>query len=60
MGDAIFFGHRRYLAGQIMTAGVQAGSSFAFFGFGAGGKLCVGAVRGQLFFREHAFSSAQG
>ena len=34
--DAILFGHGGYLAGEIVTAGVVAGGSFAFFGFGAG------------------------
>lgn len=52
MGDAIFFGQRGYLSGQIVTTGVQAGCSFAFFGFRTGGKLRVGAVGGKLFFRE--------
>ena len=36
VGNAIFVGHGGYLAGQIVTAGVEAGVSFAFFGFGAG------------------------
>ena len=59
MSDAIFFGHGGYLSGQIVAAGVQAGSSFADFGFWTGGELGVGAVGGELFIGEHGFPSAR-
>jgi hypothetical protein len=55
MSDAILCGHRGNLSGQIVTAGVQAGSSFSFFGSWTGGKLRVGAVRGELSIGEHTF-----
>ena len=44
VGEAILCGHRGYLAGQIVTAGVQAGSSFTDFGFRPARKLGVCAI----------------
>jgi hypothetical protein len=56
LGDAVFIGHDGGEAGEDAGEAVHGGAGFAFFGAGAGGELCVGAVGGELFFGDgHLF-----
>ena len=55
VGLAVFRGHEGELAGEVVADGVDAGTAFAFGGFGAGGMEGVVAIGVELFFGDHGF-----
>ena len=59
-GEALGVGEDVDLAGDVVTAGIEAGRFLAFFGFGASGFLCVGAVGCETFGRDVGLAKGFG